>query len=142
MAVAEAVRVTTCLTVSHTIGTIGVAVGVAIGVGAVDTVHAVGRGALAIGLVSPDAALQTQQGWSEAGWLATRWEQVVVDILDEDSLSLLYGKYPLDRSAIFLFRIADIQSHPRIRSSILVYMCVEGRVYRHEASTLGSKQET
>jgi hypothetical protein len=115
---------------------------VAISVGAVDTVHAVGLVALAIGLVCPDAALQAQQGWSQAGWLATRWEQVVVDILDEDSLSLLYGKYPLDKSAIFLFRIADIQSRPRIRSSILVYMCVEGRVYRQETSTLGAKKET
>jgi hypothetical protein len=52
------------------------------------TVHAIG---LVLILVGAHAALDTSQRGSNAGGFTIRWKQVVVDVLDEDSLSLQQG---------------------------------------------------
>jgi hypothetical protein len=64
---------------------------VAIGMtGAVDgTVHAIGRVVPVDTVGSSDAALDTLQRGCWAGGFAGRRQQVVIDVLDEDSLSLL-----------------------------------------------------
>lgn len=73
----------------------GVAVGVSSAVGTVHTVHTVG---LVRGAVGANSSLDAQERRGDAGGLAIRWKQVVVDIFDEDSLSLRQGKYPLKKS--------------------------------------------
>ena len=76
-------------TVRGSVDPVGVTIwrgGVAVGVSsAVGTVHTVGLVRVAVGA---DSALNAQERRGDAGGLATRWKQVVVDIFDEDSLSL------------------------------------------------------
>lgn len=69
----------------------GVAVGMGVSV-SVDFTHAIGMD-LAVGAVGADAALDAVQGRGHAGWLVIWWEEVVVDVFDEDSLALHTGKY-------------------------------------------------
>lgn len=71
-------------------------VGVAVGVGAVDTVHTIHT--ICMVAVSPDTALKPQKRRGGTGGLTTRWKQVVIDVLDENSFSLLQGKHSLSKS--------------------------------------------
>ncbi len=80
------------------IGAVGRAVGNAVGwrgdmavgvSGAIcGTIHPVGRGvSLAVGR-GADAALDTTQRRGHTGGVSGWWKQIVVDVLDEDSLAL------------------------------------------------------
>lgn len=88
-AVGVAVHLVTVHTVRRAVGTVRASidpVGVAVGVSsAVGTVHTIGLVRVAVGA---DSSLNAQERRGDAGGLAIRWKQVVVDIFDKDSLSL------------------------------------------------------
>lgn len=89
-----------------TIGAVGDSVGAAVAHRAVGVRYTVGRGAVGVGVsvditvhavgdlaVGADTALDATQRRSNTGWKVIWWEEVVVDVLDEDSLALHTGKY-------------------------------------------------
>jgi hypothetical protein len=103
-AVSVAIGVSIGITVGMTVDATGRAVrraigaidtvgrGVAVGMSGTitSTVHAIG---LVLNPVGADAALDASQRGGNTGGFALRWEQVVVNVFDKDSLSLQHGKY-------------------------------------------------
>jgi hypothetical protein len=90
--------------------------GVVVGMGAVGA-HTIRS--ICIVAVSPDTALKAQKRWGCTGRLTTRWEQVVIDVLDENSLSLLHGKHSIKQERFY--PASRVLSSPGIRSMCPFY---------------------